>query len=346
MSVSAGSPGAPRNLIGAGGRTFELARETGKFRLNRKSVGLTYSAPVDRDMPIQTNEEVLDALNEHAPDRYAIGREKHENGKYHFHVYLEWDKKIDIKNERAFDIKGVHPNIIVPKMNKAWRKYCTKEKDVLTNIEDSVWKRALEHDGTDQAAEDILWEEVPEQMMKYARNIVPNLKRRRYKAPEQVMYYGPWPKEWDVSHIDQKKYSVVIRGASGIGKTQWMRQQLRDQDYLYVKGSLQGLKNYAGQHTIVFDDITIHGDDVMKYNALMDVESGGAVRVLYGTADIGAGVKRFFLTNAVEEGGLKIPDIPAIRRRYKEVHFPGCGEEEEMDASGGPPGAPAASFFI
>lgn len=325
MSVSAISASASRESYyeAPDGTRFQL--QEGRFRVNRKSVGLTYAAPTDREEnPIASNEMLLAELNKTCtpPERYMIGMELHpSNNKLHYHVYIEWDYKVDIKNERHFDVAGVHPNIISVKSKKKWMRYCSKEGNTLTNFSTCPWKRALQA-SSDAEAMDILWDEKPMDMAKHGHMIEKNIKKRRYQPPEPIVYCGPFGNNFQIPReVFEKNLALIVRGESGIGKTQWARYVASHTwgDYLYVKGSLQGLRNYQGEKCIIFDDLTIHGDDVMKYNALMDVESGGTVRVLYGSVDIPPGVYRIFLTNDALEGGLLVPDIPALRRRYMEV---------------------------
>lgn len=77
------------------------AKEKGNFRVNRKAFGLTYSCPtdpavmIDNDNPIQTHAELLEFLDTKVPNQYIIGKELHESGKVHWHVYVKYDHIID-----------------------------------------------------------------------------------------------------------------------------------------------------------------------------------------------------------------------------------------------------------
>jgi len=54
--------------------------------------------------------EEIKALKE--PQRYAICREEHQDGSHHLHALLCYDRKVESANERFFDIRGFHPNIV------------------------------------------------------------------------------------------------------------------------------------------------------------------------------------------------------------------------------------------
>ena len=68
----------------------------GNFRVNRKAFGLTYSCPVNAsDNPIQTHDELRNLLDEKGANQYIIGKENHQSGKVHWHVYVKYDQEVD-----------------------------------------------------------------------------------------------------------------------------------------------------------------------------------------------------------------------------------------------------------
>lgn len=293
-----------------------------EFRINRKDTGLTWSCPKDaEDHPFVDKTWLLGRLldTRHPPDEYLIAEEHHESGKRHYHAYLRWKKKVDIKNVRFFDFRGVHPNVRDTKNPHGWINYCKKsDPDPLSNLNENPWKRALEAPTANEGLQ-ILWDEQPMRMLMNGDAIERNLKRRKAQDTS-IMYYGPYV----LQPIPSWEKSIVVRGPPGVGKTQWAKYLARHMfgDFCYVKGSLQCLKDaWKGQNCIIFDDITVHGEDKMKWNALLDYENGGAIRVLYGSVYLPGGVPRIFLTNDVEEGGLDIPEVGNIKRRYVEIDF-------------------------
>lgn len=96
-----------------------------EYRFKAKCVFLTYP-----QCPL-TKEEVLAALQaklgEKEGTHYLIGQERHEDGNYHLHVYVERETDICTRNARYFDIGEYHPNIVAPRDRQATKKYITKE---------------------------------------------------------------------------------------------------------------------------------------------------------------------------------------------------------------------------
>lgn len=107
-----------------------------KFRINRKLCGFTYSCPVGMsENPISDFSDVSDVFESFGECQWLVARELHENGKVHFHGWVKYIKTIDVKNERAFDVCGVHPNILSPRNGgKAWKNYCLKCGDYKANF--------------------------------------------------------------------------------------------------------------------------------------------------------------------------------------------------------------------
>lgn len=91
----------------------EKAKLDGKeFRFQAKCCFLTYaqSKTLTTEMVKKELEDRFGRIH-----KYAIGLEKHRDGRNHIHAVLQFEKKIDQKNPRLFDIKVgddvFHPNI-------------------------------------------------------------------------------------------------------------------------------------------------------------------------------------------------------------------------------------------
>jgi hypothetical protein len=126
------------------------ATSSNPFRIARQRIGLlTWSSPNDRDMPIQTRQEILEFLETKGLIAdYIICQETHKDGTKHFHAVVTYKNKICTTDQRFFDYKGVHPNLKAlrrkPDVTRAIA-YCRKDdKEPLTNMDlDSIWTRAL-----------------------------------------------------------------------------------------------------------------------------------------------------------------------------------------------------------
>ena len=104
------------------------------FRINRRSLGFTWSCPSDLDSnPISGISAVSAVLEKFGPSKWVIAEEPHKSGKLHYHAEITYDKSVDIKNPRAFDVAGVHPNIIKPHKGGKWKAYCMKGQTYKAN---------------------------------------------------------------------------------------------------------------------------------------------------------------------------------------------------------------------
>ena len=267
------------------------------FRVNRKAFGLTYSCPVDADdNPIQEHEEILELLNEKGPNQYIIGKELHESGKVHWHVYVKYDSIIDSTDVRLFDLLGVHPNIVDGAPGKGWQAYCVKDKDFVSNFyQNDPYKIAVDMDNPDEAL-NYLWEKQPRNMLERGHLIEQNLRKRKHIPVPQKRYFGPFPEEFYPPYDwDLKTHSILIVGPSGMGKTQFGRYFLGDCDY--IKGTLEPLKQCVFDKPLLFDEITMLDLDPEQSKEITDVENGGSIKMRFKNTQIPPGVPRIFIHN-------------------------------------------------
>jgi len=92
------------------------------FRLNAKHLFLTY--------PRFTVEKQLlfDHINNKYPlKRAVIAEESHQDGEKHLHAYLEFTRKLDLRNWDIFDYEGHHCNLQAARKPDACIIYCQKE---------------------------------------------------------------------------------------------------------------------------------------------------------------------------------------------------------------------------
>jgi len=287
------------------------SRKKGKsFRFKAKKMGLTYSCPVDVDInpldSIWNDKTMVATMEKMFPDntilKYVIGKEAHQSGKMHYHMFLELANPHETENARYWDILGVHPNLCKGTIGKGWQEYCAKHDDYITNyFEKCPYAKARDlcENGKADEAFRHLWAKRPRDMALHGECIEKNLKLKKKKGWNPVLYEGPyWPIDWD-----EKRHTLILNGDPGVGKTQWARWWgAQKGGYFYCKGSIESMKHYAGQNAIIFDDI-----DVTKCKDLtdvFDVENGGVYQSRYHDAEIPAGVPRVWLCNP----GVVIPD--------------------------------------
>ena len=101
------------------------------FRFNAKRAFLTY--PRSGDL---TKESLLEFLrDERGALWYCVGLEQHEDGGNHLHAYAEWADRLDVRDERHFDVAGQHPNVQSVRNRASVLKYVQKGGDYIGNCE-------------------------------------------------------------------------------------------------------------------------------------------------------------------------------------------------------------------
>ena len=268
------------------------------WRINRLAVGLTYSAPKIDDVS-QTNP--LDELwgedgsgmkdyfferysTEDRPIiKYVFGREPHEAGTHHYHLYLKWGSKIDTVDVRYFDVLDVHPNVCEGgSPGEGWIKYCAGEgkacwNDFISNFFQRCPFALAFAMANVTEAENLLIQKRPRDMAINGKQIRENLEKRAKKPSSRVYYFGPQRPLPGVDEMSTK--TIILQGEVGSGKTQlanyWAKHLYGG--YFYCKGSLEALKYYNDEPCIVFDDIKVAKYEHMELDDLFDVESGGTL---------------------------------------------------------------------
>ena len=100
-----------------------------------------------------------------------ISSELHQDGRYHRHIYLRFNRRIDLRNPRDFDFMGNHANVQRCSNPEAWKNYIRKDGDFVEWCDD-----APEEDNTFELARTLPYEEYFERTRKknisyqYARN--------------------------------------------------------------------------------------------------------------------------------------------------------------------------------
>lgn len=82
----------------------------------------------------------------------AVGRELHEDGTYHLHIYIEFVAKKNIKSPKYFDLPeefkkygNIHPNIdtLGKKTKESWFRYITMEDKDCISWGFNIWAERL-----------------------------------------------------------------------------------------------------------------------------------------------------------------------------------------------------------
>lgn len=225
------------------------------FRFNAKKVSLTYAQCGDL-----TAAELLAAAEGWGSlAHYVIGTEKHADGGRHLHAFFSYDKAVDTKSVRFFDVKGLHPNISKVKNVDAWKHYCCKDGDF---IENCFFKTSTSF--TKKRGDWAAW-----------------LSFQKAKHYEEV--------SWPIKMINgqrqalpaptDKKVNWLIIGPADTGKTRWLNETFDRVDIWCVDDERYPFEGYEGQQVIVWDD-TFPKRSVLipATNAYKFMKSVGATR--------------------------------------------------------------------
>lgn len=199
--------------------------------------------------------------------KYLIANEKHQDGSDHFHMYLEYSKKIDKKDSRWFDYDGLHPN---DKGNPtSWfavARYCSKDGNFITNFwEMDPYKQAMEAP-TYKEGIDIIKDKRPRDYMLFSEKIESTLEKMHKKPKRQSLtpsryirstFNEPpeltkWVEENCKPDMERRKCLILI-GSTQMGKTSWAKSVLPS--FMQFRGDFDVKKWEQEADLIIFDDI-------------------------------------------------------------------------------------------
>ncbi|QOI11360.1 replication-associated protein [Cnidoscolus blistering yellow mosaic virus] len=284
-----------------------------RFRLQAKNIFLTYP------QCSLTKEEALAQLQSiHLPSNkkfIKIARELHEDGQPHLHILLQLEGKVQITNNRLFDLVSptrsahFHPNIQGAKSSSDVKSYVDKDGDSLEwglFQVDGRSARGGQQTANDAASEalnapdkhtalQIIREKLPEKYLFQFHNLNSNLDRIFSKAPErwvppfQLSSFTLVPddmQEWadayfgcDAAARPVRPISLIIEGDSRTGKTMWARAL--------------GSHNYLSGH-LDFNS-RVYSNDV-DYNVIDDI-SPQYLKMKHWKELIGARAQRDWQSN-------------------------------------------------
>jgi len=256
----------------------KVAKTKKRDFVNSRYVLLTYSQCGEL-----SPDRVVDCLSGLA-GKCIVGREHHQDGGLHLHVFCDFGRKFRCRRADVFDVDGKHPNV-VPSYGtpeKGW-DYACKDGDVvggdlgrparpsrgdLDGESDSLWCRITEAKDRDQ-----FWELVHQYDPRAAVTSFPAISKYCdwkfayhppvYESPAGATYLGAesdgraaWVRQALIgSDRDGRRVkSLVLYGRSQTGKTTWARSL---GVHIYVLGLVSG--KICGEAPdvdyAVFDDI-------------------------------------------------------------------------------------------
>ena len=292
----------------------------GAFRINRKNIGLTYACPVGGPNPITTKEEILEFVTDKfGPSQYVVGHELHESGESHYHAYLKFDAKVDTTDPRAFDLKGVHPNVLAAGLG--WQRYCRKHGDYLTNMDKrNVAALAMGASSVDEGMK-ILKELDPTGYLRFGESMERNLRRHLAESPQLQRFHGPYPAARFPAAWDFNTHSLLIWGPPGAGKTSFAMYLAGTlwANFEYCRARMESLRSISLSRPFIFDEVDMSDQPAAASRELTHIINGGAVRARNTDILIRPGLLRIFLSNL--QFPFANPDHSVYGRRVFSMHY-------------------------
>lgn len=305
------------------------------FRIQSKNIFLTYSNCFKQNPDILDEFENMDACTPERMVKVMINKlmeiksskilmcyEKHANqSDFHFHALLQFPKKVDIKNERFFDLFGLHPSIEACRSVMAAKTYIKKDGVFVSNYEE---EESEETDYVEMAKEtdrgsylhycmkknlpfsyaDAFWKIAHAEA---DTTIEDGNSEGVYKNPQLDFIVIP--------EEAYKKQVVVIVGESGTGKTTWAIRNA-PKPCLFVS-HLDQLKRLTPRHkSIIFDDMNFTHIPREAQIQLVDQYMPRAIHVRYGVVTIPAGLPKIFTANLYP-----FMEDAAINRRVHRINL-------------------------
>lgn len=285
------------------------------FRLNARKVHLTYKT----HLPFQAYK---DWIHSKIPDIsvfsfvHEVGEEDEiDNMPYaHTHVFIQ--KKtgtIDTRDQHFFDYEGIHCHIATRKSGEWAKHICTqyhhgvkkhkipkksmppKEPVFLYQYGCEDWK--FQNDLVNEIANapdflsaTELIDKMPSSYMDI-KIIQDNSKKRKFDSPEEDSFTFkeiPW---------DQSK-ALILRGPSGIGKTNWALGQSAKAVKIDTLDALRSIPQDT--ELLVFDELLFDECSKAKMIALLDKRWDYTIHTRHSDAKIPKGTKRIFVCNEHE----------------------------------------------
>lgn len=285
--------------------------------MQAKHVALTYSN-LEQQGAAFNKEELLAYLQGLSGVQYAmVAREEHQDGNTHFHAYVRFAKKPNIRNNRFFDYKNCHPNIQGCKNVSAWKTYVKKDGDWLeSNKEDQSLFDNCRDMQLQQWIEYCIREKISYMYMDKIWNMCHVTRDNTIAERPEENYQCDALKNFQFQ--DWKRKSLVLYGESGCGKTNWAKWHM-DLPSLFVS-HLDSLKDFDSNYhrSIIFDDVCLLHLPRESQIHIVDTYDPRAIHCRYRVANIPAGIPKVFTANR-----RILLDDPAVNRRINAIRING-----------------------
>lgn len=297
------------------------SKKSKDFRINALGFYLTYPKCS------LTPEEALSKLREicqkktRAITEYLISSEKHQDGTDHIHAWIKLNKSLNVRSPTLFDLNNHHDNYQAARNANRVKKYCAKDGNYIADppyvptTKETPWKTAMDLAKAGQVEEalDLLatgGERSCRDLILHSTAILTSFQRLAPVKPLpcalDLTSYG------NLFEWDRTKYTLVICGATNLGKTTLAASLLPKA--LFTR-HLDLLGDLTTKHEgIILDDMSFKHLHDEGQIALIDTAMTTQVHVRYKVAIIPAGLPRIVTTNKSPYDVFNINN-PAIARR-------------------------------
>lgn len=249
-------------------------RRNGRFRVAAKSLFITYPrCDLSKEVCLELLQNMLASSafhNEVAMREYCIGRETHQDGGFHLHVFVTFDRKLDIRSARTFDMlyEGIvyHGNIQSVRNRGAVMDYVRKGGDYIENVRSSEHVFERLHGCT--SAEEVMKamiEEKPRDWYINGQKILENWELTQKKNARRQCFQSIYPREnfcvpqivsdwmeFNAMRTGTRSKLLILCGGTCLGKTAMIRAICSNHGYFRESFNIR--KWDDAWSWIVFDD--------------------------------------------------------------------------------------------
>lgn len=267
------------------------------------------------------------------PSEYASAREQHKDGSFHLHLFVAYQRTVDVQSARHFDVsfdgRSYHGNVQKCKNRNAWRDYISKGEDHgvvdgdigFDPMSEPLGKRKslwTDYEWSQQFAIDRSLKEVV-----YPIRLVTAERTYEMLKPDAAI----------------KKRSWWVVAPPNAGKTRWLNATFAGQRIYSPRTGPYPFEGYGDQDIIVYDDR--EGVTFAEFASVLnrwDIVQPIAGQIRYVTKSWKLGHVRsvIVLSNKTIESSMEPEDHIRMKKRFIQIvnpvlMDPNDASEDEQD---------------
>ena len=288
---------------------MKKVKEKKQFRLRGKKLFLTYSQ-LNINFLDDAKKLILKQLEKKVPKiiQYIISEEKHKDDGTHYHIYLEFNTRVELYGANCLDLEfdGIkyHGKYETIRKRDLAIRYIIKDNNFIAepplNIIDGEFYLDFKKYLTKlyEKGESNLLKNLKEiDKLKFDKEIEDNsiIPIENFNVPDELI-------DWFNTGCVE---TLIINGLSGMEKTELIKSVLKSRNikFLLIR-NVHGLKDYEPQihKAVIFDDMFFEKElTAEEHIALSDTANPSNIRILRDSIRIIQNTLRIFTTNNVLE---------------------------------------------